>query len=69
MNKLPQSGNASKAAAPVQDPVQSLKRALFQSPEEHKRMAASSSNQPSSSESSNVQRSKRVLWPSEREVA
>ncbi|XP_034237294.1 uncharacterized protein LOC117642829 [Thrips palmi] len=69
MKKLSSSGNAPKAAAPVQDPVQSLKRALFQSPEEHKRMAASSSNHPSSSESNNVQRSKRALWPSEREAA
>lgn len=68
-NKLPLSGNTSKAVTQVQNPVQSLKRALFQSPEENKRSSASSSNQPSTSESSNVQKSKRALWPSEREAS
>lgn len=65
--KLPQNAaGAPKVVAPIQVPVQTTKRALFQSPEEHKQSAPSS--QPAVSDPSMAQRSKRVLWPSDNEA-
>ncbi|XP_026288186.1 uncharacterized protein LOC113213354 [Frankliniella occidentalis] len=64
-SKIPPPESAPKPTSQPQVPIQGTKRALFQSPEEHKH-APSLSNQPSVTENQ-AQRSKRALWPSDGE--
>ncbi|KAK3914011.1 Dihydroorotase [Frankliniella fusca] len=61
--KLPE--NAPKPVSQPQEPIQATKRALFQSPEEQKRVP-SLLQQPCVTDNQ-VQRSKRALWPSDGE--